>query len=179
MTHREKVQDLINSMTVEQMQEHLAEYMMNDERLMPRPIGVEVRLRETFDSSCRYDVLLLMDNGEEKEVKFRDRYSRLVYIYTLMNPKGYRRGMLKNNNYKALRQLYSLLYFAPSEPLIKSIGNDYDHFFSQAVAQSRVAIRHAYPCTKDFEIANPKQHLSKTVIPAASTVTIILDNSLQ
>lgn len=174
-----RVMNQVNAMTVDELRTRLAEYMAADEQLQPQPVGVEVRLSNIGGRAGRYDVLLLMDDGTEKEVKFRDRYSRLVYIYTLMHPQGYQRRFLQAADYRELRQLYSQLYFAPAEPLLKTIGTDFDHFFSQSVAQSRVAIRQADSRAQAFEIASPKQHAGKTLIPAAANIdNILIDNSL-
>ena len=79
------------------LKNRLAAYMMADENLVSRPIGVEVRLADTLDRSGRYDVLIVLEDGSEKEVKFRDRHSRLVYIYTLLHPQGYQRRSLRTN----------------------------------------------------------------------------------
>ena len=180
MNENMTIWNMINSMTVEEMRARLAEYMANDERLKPKPIGVEVRLRDTFERSGRYAVLLLMDDGSEREVKFRDRHSRLVYIYTLMHPKGYRRAFLMNNDLKDLRLLYSKLYFSSDEPMMKYIGEAFEQYFYQSVAQSRVAIRATIANASDFEIACPKKNNGRTLIPAArNTENIIIDNTLK
>ena len=140
----ENIKKMIESMTVDEMKQRLAEYMAADQQLAPRPIAVEVRLSNINNVRCRYDVLLIGENGQETEVKFRDRYSRLVYIYTLLHPQGYQRRLAAANNYKALRQLYTMLYFKESDALVKTIeSTDFDHFFSHYIAQSRNAIRQA------------------------------------
>jgi hypothetical protein len=114
-------------------------------------------------------------------VKFRDRYSRLVYVYTLLHPKGYQRRLAAANNYKALRQLYTMLYFKDSNALLKTIeSTDFDHFFSQYIAQSRNAIRMATPHAADFAIDRPQSNDGKVLIPfVAQGGTVILDNSLR
>ena len=170
------VTSLVNAMTDAEVRTRLVEYMSADERLQPQPVGVEIRLSENRGSS-RYDVLLLLEDGTEKPVKFRDRYSRLVYIYTLMHPEGYQRRFLQNDDYRALRQLYSQLYFTSAERLLKTIGSKFDQFFNQSVAQSRVAIRRTDSRAHLFEIASPTKHNGRTLIPAAATATII-DNTL-
>lgn len=179
MNENMNVWNMINSMTIEEMRTRLAEYMANDESLKPKPIGVEVRQRDTTGRSSRYAVLLIMSNGSEKEVQFRDRHSRLVYIYTLMHPKGYRRAFLMNNDLKDLRQLYSKLYFTSDEPMMKYVGDAFEQYFYQSVAQSRVAIRATVANASDYEIACPKKNDGRTLIPAAAkTENIIIDNNL-
>ena len=174
-----RVMNLVNAMTEEERCRRLAEYMEKDEHLKPKPIGVEVRLRDTFERAGRYAVLLLMDDGSEKEVQFRDRHSRLVYIYTLMHPKGYRGAFLMNNDLKDLRKLYSTLYFTSDEPMMKYVGKAFKQYFYQSVAQSRVAIRRTVGNAPDFEIACPKKNDGRTLIPAAAnTDNIIIDNTL-
>ena len=175
------IQTIIDSMSLEEIKLRLAEYMAADQQLAPRPIAVEVRLSNINNVRCRYDVLLIGENGQETEVKFRDRYSRLVYIYTLLHPQGYQRRLAAANNYKALRQLYTMLYFKEGDALVKTIeSTDFDHFFSHYIAQSRNAIRQATPHASDFAIDRPQSHDGKVLIPfVALGGTVILDNSLR
>ena len=174
------IMNMLDQMSVEELKNRLAAYMLADENLMPKPIGVEVRLTDDNTKSCRYDVFLLMDDGSEKEVKFRDRYSRLVYIYTLMHPKGYRSAFLKNNKLKDLCNLYSTLYFASAEPLMQYASDKFRRFFYQSVAQSRVFIRNTDPHAKDFEIGYPRNYNGRTLIPAAADPDkVIIDNTLK
>ena len=121
------IEEMLDTMSVEELKNRLAVYMMADENLVSRPIGVEVRLADTLDRSGRYEVMIIHEDGSEKEVKFRDRHSRLVYIYTLLHPQGYQRRSLKANNFQALRELFSRIYFESADPLMKAIGNDFDH----------------------------------------------------
>ena len=174
------VKKMLDAMSVEELKNRLAAYMMADEKLVSRPIGVEVRLADSLERSGRYDVLIILEDGSEKEVKFHDRHSRLVYIYTLLHPKGYQRRSLKANNYQALKELFSKIYFGSAEPLLKAIGNDFDHYFSQAVAQSRRAIRETIGDSDAFEIARPQRHGGKTLVTfAANGGNVIMDPSLQ
>ena len=114
---------MLDAMSVEELNDLLMPYM--DRRVNPHAIAVEVRLSETPGKGGRYEVLLIMQDGSEKVVKFRDRHSRLVYIYTLLHPQGYLRRSLTKDNYRALRELFSKIYFASAEPLLKAIGSDY------------------------------------------------------
>ncbi len=174
------LQARINSMSLEELRLRLAEYMAADQQLAPRPIAVEVRPSNINNVRCRYDVLLIAEDGQETEVKFRDRCSRLVYIYTLLHPQGYQRRLAAANNYKVLRQLYTMLYFKESDALMKTIeSTGFDHFFSHYIAQSRNAIRQATPHAADFAIDRPQSHDGKVLIPfVAQGGTVILDNSL-
>jgi len=175
------IREQIEKMTVEELRAHLTKYMMNDISLLPPIVAIEVRLSNINNVRCRYDVLLIAENGQETEVKFRDRYSRLVYIYTLLHPQGYQRRLAAANGYKAMRQLYTLLYFKGSDALLKTIDStDFDHFFSHYVAQSRNAIRQATPHASDFAIDRPQSHDGKVLIPfVAQGGTVILDASLR
>lgn len=177
----EKIKEMIELMTTDEMKQRLAEYMAADQKLAPRPIAIEVRLSDINNVRCRYDVLLIAENGRETEVKFRDRYSRLIYIYTLLHPQGYQRRMAAANNYKELQQLYSLLYFKDSDALVKTVeSTDFDHFFSHYIAQSRNAIRQATPHASDFAIDRPQSHDGKVLIPfVAQGGTVILASSLR
>ena len=106
---------LINKMTDAEIRQRLAEYMEKDTTLMPRLVAVEVRLCSEASAKHRYDVVLVDEEGAETIVKFRDRCSRLMYIYTLLHPQGYQRRAAAANGYQELRQLFSKLYFANSE----------------------------------------------------------------
>ena len=178
---KEMIEKMIEAMTTDEMKQRLADYMAADQQLAPCPVAVEVRLSSINNVRCRYDVLLIAENGQETEVKFRDRYSRLVYIYTLLHPQGYQRRLAAANNYTALRQLYPMLYFKGGDALMKTIeSTDFDHFFSHYIAQSRNAIRQATPHASDFAIDRPQSHDGKVLIPfVAQGGTVILDNSLR
>ena len=178
---KEMIEKMIEAMTTDEMKQRLAEYMAADQQLAPRPVVVEVRPSNINNVRCRYDVLLIAEDGQETVVKFRDRYSRLVYIYTLLHPQGYQRRLAAANNYRALRQLYTLLYFKEGDALVKTIeGTGFDHFFSHYIAQSRNAIRQATPHASDFAIDRPQSHDGKVLIPfVAQGGTVILDKTLR
>lgn len=175
------IQAKINSMSIEEVKRRLAEYMATDKQLAPRPVAIEVRLNDGNNVHCRYDVLLISEDGQETEVKFRDRYSRVIYIYTLMYPQGYQRRQVATDGYKALRKLYSQLYFRNSEALVKTVeSTGFDHFVSHYIAQSRNAIRQTTPHASDFAIDRPQSHDGRVLIPfAAQGGCIILDSSLR
>ena len=175
--------DIIDSMSVDEMRTRLAEYMAKDEQYAPHPICVEVKLRDTFSRGGRYEVILIMDDNSEQEVHFRDRYSRLIYIYTLMHPKGYQRYNVAANNYRELRHLYSKLYFKDSDALLKTIDSTDikkpGQFLNQYITQSRKAIRQASPLAEQFTIDRPQSHNGRVLIPfVANGGTVILDDSL-
>ena len=176
--------DIIDSMSVDEMRTRLAEYMAKDEQYAAHPIAVEVRLCDTIGRGGRYEILLAMDDGTEQEVRFRDRYSRLIYIYTLMHPKGFQRYSVAANNYRELCRLYSKLYFKDSDALLKTIDSTDikkpGQFLSQYITQSRKAIRQASPLAKQFTIDRPQSHNGRVLIPfVAQGGTVILDDSLR
>jgi hypothetical protein len=179
-TTNEMITNLIESMTVDEMKERLAQYMLADETVCSRPIGVEVRLKETADRQGRYEVIMLMADDSEVKVKFTDRPSKLIYIYTLLHPEGFQRRSLADNNYRPLRELFCKLYFMSDEVLLKAVEGNFDQYISQAVAQSRVSIRKAIGHVKDFEIDLPQRNSGRTVINhAAKGGIVIIDNSLR
>lgn len=165
-------------MSVEELRSRLKEYMLADEKLIKRPIAIEVRAQSAI--SGRYQVLLIQQDGTETEVKFTDRYSRLIYIYALLHPKGFQRRTVKANDYKELCKLYCQIYLKEHEPLLRSIDRtDFDHFINQAVAQSRKAVRQASPSAELFVIDRPQKHNGKTLIPFVQQGgTVIIDSSL-
>ncbi len=178
-----KIHQLIEKMSVEELKEKLAEYMENDPTLHTPLTAVEVRLCDNVNAKCRYDVILIDEEGSETPVKFRDRYSRLIYIYTLLHPQGYQRRKAADGNYRDLCHLYSLLYFKDSDALLKTIDRTDvtkpGHFMAQSIAQSRKAIRQASPFAEQFAIDRPQNHNGKILIPfAAAGGIIILDATL-
>ena len=174
------LQELIENMTPDEMKRRLTEYMMADRQLTPRPVAIEVRPCGMDSVRYRYDVLLVNEDGQKTQVKFRDSYSRLVYIYTLLHPQGYQRRKVTANNYQALRQLFTMLYFKSADALLKTIDSTgFDHFFSHYIAQSRKAVRQTTPHASDFAIDRPQSHDGKVLIPfVAQGGAVILDTKL-
>ncbi len=175
------IQTKIDSMSLEEIKQRLAEYMAADMKLMPGLVAVEVRLSPQADARCRYDVLLIDEEGGETPVKFRDRYSRLVYIYTLLHPQGYQRRVPAAKGYNELCRLYSMLYFKDSDALLNTIASTgFEHFLSHYIAQSRNAIRQASPLAESFAIDRPQSHNGKILIPfVADGGNVIIDASLR
>lgn len=177
------VLEYVNTLTTDELRARLAEYMEKDPMLHPPMVAVEVRLSSDDHANCRYEVCLIDEEGTETPIKFRDRYSRLIYIYTLLHPKGYQRRKAAVDNYSALRRLYSLLYFKDSSAVLKTIDSTDDkrpgHFMSHYIAQARKAVRQTAPYAEQFLIDRPQNHNGKTLIPfAADGGTIILDATL-
>lgn len=170
-------------MTVEELRARLTKYMMNDLTLRSPLVAVEVRLKATDNTRCRYEVLLIDEDGQETEVKFPDRCSRLIYIYALLHPQGFQRRKAAANDYLALRQLYSKLYFRDDAALLKTIRSTDEkrpgQFFCHYVTQSRRAIRETSPLAMPFAIDRPQRNNSLLLIPfVAEGGTVILDSSL-
>ena len=179
-----RIKTKIDSMSLEEMKQRLAEYMAADKNLMPGLVAVEVRLSQSRSAKCRYSVLLIDAEGGETEVQFPDRYSRLVYIYTLLHPQGYQRRQAAANNYRELRHLYSMLYFRDSDALLKTVESTDTkkpgHFLSHYITQSRKAIRQASPLAEAYAIDRPQSHNGKVLIPfVADGGTVIIDPSLR
>lgn len=173
------IKKLVDTMSVEEMKQRLYDYMLADTKLS-RPVAIEVRLKDTYTRGGRYDVLFIMENGEEVEVKFPDRHSRLIYIYTLLHRQGYQRRSLMKNNYQPLRELFSKIYFTEPAPVLKSIGDNFEHYMNQAVAQSRVAVRKAISNSESFMIDRPQRHGGKLLVSFAAEdkENVIIHNSL-
>ena len=171
---------MLDAMSVEELKNRLAAYMVAEMQLAKKPVGIEVRMSDTPDRGGRYDVLLITADGEELEVMFTDRPSRLIYIYTLMHPEGFQRRSLQANNYRKLAELYSKLYFVSAEPMLKSIEKlGFDQYINQAVTQSRVALRKTIGKSEEFEIARPQRNGGRTLVTfAANGGNVIIDNSL-
>ena len=176
--------DYVNALSIDELRARLTAYMTADKRLTTYPIAIEVRANDSAKACCRYDVLFLDENGNATTVVFPDRFSRLIYIYTLLHPKGFQRRSVANNNYRSLCCLFDLLYFKDNSALFKTVNKaesyQKGHFLSHYIAQSRKAVRKALPLADEFIIDRPQNHNGKILIPfAAEGGTIILDATLQ
>ena len=178
---RQDIQTKIQSMTNEEVREQLAKYMSADTSLMPKTTAIEVLRQESFSARCRYDVLLVDEEGHKTPVAFPDRISRLIYIFTLLHPQGYQRRAAAANNCQPLQRLYNLLYMKDSKALMKSIERTgFDQFFSHHVGRSRMAIRLATPHHANLIIDYPQKHNGKELIPFVATGgTVTIDQSLR
>jgi hypothetical protein len=180
---KERVKTLIEKMTTEELRTRLAEYMNADIRLMSPLVAVAVKPYKKYNVRCRYDVVLIDEEGRETSVEFDGRYSKLMYIYTLLQPKGYQRYMLERDNYLVLRRLFNLLFLCEDDVLLKSIKRGDMHergqFFSQNISRSRNAIRTASPFAESFVINDPRSHNGWALIPfVAQGGKVIIDESI-
>ena len=178
-----KIQEAIRQMSVEEMQERLARYMAADKEWAPKPVAIEVRHRDIKDISGSriYDVIVLKDDGTEEMIQFGDRYSKLIYIYTLLHPKGYQRRSLNKpgQSFPELASLYRAIYMADPERIIASAEKDFNHMMSMAIAFIRKAIDKMIGC-EELTIGNPRQYYGRTVIPAVyNGMEVNLDSELR
>ena len=56
------IKTVIDSMSLEEIKQRLAEYMAADKTLMPTLVAVEVRPSSINNVRCRYDVLLIAED---------------------------------------------------------------------------------------------------------------------
>lgn len=178
-----KIQDAIQQMSVEEMQQRLAEYMAADKEWAPKPVAIEVRHRDIKDISGTniYDVIVLKDDNTEEVIRFEDRYSKLIYIYTLLHPKGYQRRSLNKpaKEFPELASLYRAIFMADPGRMIACTAKDFDHMMSMAIAFVRKAIDKMIGC-EELTIGNPRQYSGRTVIPAVyNGLEVIIDSQLQ
>ena len=178
-----EIEEAIQQMSVEEMQQRLAEYMAADKKWAPKPIAIEVRHRDVNDitGSNIYDVIILKDDNTEEAIKFEDRYSKLLYIYTLLHPKGYQRRSL-NKPEKAFPELASLfraIFMADPKRLIAAAEKDFNHMMSMAIAFVRKAIGRKMGY-EELTFGNPRQYNGRTVIPAVyNGLEVIIAPNLQ
>ena len=178
-----KIQEAIKQMSVEEMQERLAAYMAADKEWAPKPIAIEVRHRDIKDISGTriYDVIVLKDDSTEEVIQFEDRYSKLIYIYTLLHPKGYQRRSLNKpeKSFPELASLYRAIFMADPERMIAAAEKDFNHLMSMAVSFVRKAVDKMIGC-EELTIGNPRQYYGRTVIPAVyDGLEVIIDSQLQ
>ena len=122
-----------------------------------------------------------MQYDTEEVIKFGDRYSKLIYIYTLMHPKGYQRRSLnkQDQRFPELASLYRAVYMADPERLISCAAKDFNHMMSMAVSFIRKAIDKMIGC-EELTIGNPRHFYGRTVIPAVyNGLEVIIDSQLQ
>ena len=167
-----KIQEAIQNMSVEEMKQRLAAYMQNDKQWAPKPIAIEVRHRDDNDivGTNIYDVIVLKDDGSEETIKFEDRYSKLIYIYTLMHPQGFQRYTLNKpqKNYPELTNLYFMIYKTNATRLIDYLTRaerNFDQMMSQSVNFIHRAFRGKLGC-EELSIGNTRHYNGRTVIPA-------------
>ena len=178
-----KIQEAIQKMSVEEMQQRLEEYMKADKNWAPKPLAVEVRHRDMKDVSGSniYDVIVLKDDGSEETIRFKDRYSKLIYVYTLMHPKGYQRRSLNKSekDFSELADLYRALFMADPNRMIAYAAKEFDHMMSMAVSFINKAFEGRIGC-EELSIGNTRHYYGKTVIPAAyNGLEVIIDSQLQ
>ena len=160
--------------------------MAADKEWGPKPIAIEVRHRNVKDVSryqylrCRYP--LKDDNSTEEVIKFGDHNSKLIYIYTLMHPKGYQRRSLNKpeKDFPELARLYRAIFMANPDRMIAYTAKDFDHMMSMAIAFVRKAIDKMMGC-EELTIGNPSSVLRSHRHPRRSTMgwEVIIDSQLQ
>ena len=178
-----KISEAIEQMSVEEMKQRLASYMAADKEWAPKPVAIEVRHRDIKDISGTniYDVIVLKDDGSEATVNFGDRYSKLIYIYTLMHPKGYQRRSLNKpeKDFSELACLYRAVFMADPDRLIAYATKNFDHMMSMAISFIRKAFEGMIGC-EELSIGNVNQYSGRTVIPAVHDgLEVIIDSQLQ
>lgn len=178
-----KISEAIEQMSVEEMKQRLASYMAADKEWAPKPVAIEVRHRDIKDISGTniYDVIVLKDDDTEEVIHFEDRYSKLIYIYTLMHPKGYQRRSLNKpeKDFSELASLYRAVFMADPDRLIAYATKDFDHMMNMAISFIRVAIKRMIGC-ENLSIGNPRHYCGRTVIPAVHDgLDEIIDSKLQ
>ena len=181
-----KIQEAIQNMSVEEMKQRLAAYMQNDKQWAPKPIAIEVRHRDANDivGTNIYDVVVLKDDGSEEFIKFEDRYSKLIYIYTLMHPKGFQRYTLNkpDKNYSELTNLYYKIYDTRATRLIDYLTRaekNFDQMMNQSVNFIHRAFRGKIGC-EELGIGNTRHYNGRTVIPAVHDgLEVIFDSELR
>ena len=178
-----RIQEAIQQMSVEEMQQRLAEYMAADKEWAPKPIAIEVRHRDIKDikGSNIYDVIVINDDESEVVINFGDRYSKLLYIYCLMHPKGFQRRSLDKpeKGFPELASLYRAIFIIEPERLISAATKDFDHTISMAISFIHKAFK-GMVYGEELSIGNTRKYSGKIVIPAVyDGLNVIIDSQLQ
>ena len=178
-----KIQETINKMSIDELRRRLAVYMAADKEWVPQPIGIEVRHRDAKDISRGniYDVIVLKEDGSEETIHFMDRRSKLIYIYTLMHPKGFHRRSLnkREEGFQELANLFRVLFMADPKLLVKSATNNFGHMMDMAISFIRRALKNMRGC-EELTIGAPSLYKGRTFIPAVyNGLPVTIDNQLQ
>jgi len=156
----------VSNMSEQQAKDLLVELIIATNNLDAAPIGIEVRLCKVITRSCSYDVVLKYQDGSETIVDFPDRRSRLMYIYTLLNPQGFKRSKLEKDP-QPLIDLYDEIFIGGSKEILRNaLTTNFERIFIQAVCQSRVPFKKLH--AEIFSIAQPTEYFGKTIIPYIS-----------
>ena len=176
-----KIQEAIQQMSIDEMKERLAVYMSQDKAWAPKPIAIEVRKRreEEISGNRIYNIIVILEDGQEVQIHFVNLKSEVLYVYALLHPRGFLRDSLDRPGYPALSKLYSLLYMADPRKLVAQAEINFDRMVSQAISDSRRAISEKLIFDEELSFGNPRHYDMMTVIPAVyNGLQVIIDESI-
>lgn len=145
---------------------------MKEEKNITIPCSIAVeRNNRTKSQGVRgyYDIVVYEGNGESNILSFHDRASKLLYVFTLLHPHGFQRRVLGRNNCSDLLALCSVLFGIKACGRIGTkLSNDFDHYISQAAAQSRRAVAESVKnpeTAMNCSLADPRKTGGNLYIP--------------
>ena len=173
-----KIQEAIRQMSSEERDTLLAAYMEKDKAWAPKPVAIEVRRREEEKISGNrfYDVIVILEDGQEVQIHFRNLKSEVLYVYALLHPRGFLRESLNRPGCPKLARLYNLLYMADPRILVNQASKNFDRMISKAISAARRSIENVLIFAEELSFGNPRHYDMKTVIPAVyDGLEVILD----
>ena len=163
-----KIQEAIRQMSSEERDTLLAAYMEKDKAWAPKPVAIEVRRREMNEVSGNriYNIIVILEDGQEVKIHFRNLKSEVLYVYALLHPRGFLRESLNRPGCPKLANLYTILYMADPRILVNQASQNFDRMISQAISIF----------AEELSFGNPRHYDMKIVIPAVyDGLEVILD----
>jgi hypothetical protein len=173
-----KIQEAIRQMSSEERDTLLVAYMEKDKAWAPKPVAIEVRRREMNEVSGNriYNIIVILEDGQEVKIHFRNPKSEVLYIYALLHPRGFLRESLNRPGCPKLANLYTILYMADPRILVNQASQNFDRMMSQAISDARRSIEDALIFAEELSFGNPRHYDMKIVIPAVyDGLEVILD----
>ena len=176
-----KIQEAIQQMSLDEIKERLAAYMSQDKAWAPKPVAIEVRKRseEKIAGNRIYNIIVILEDGQEVKIHFSNLKSEVLYVYALLHPHGFLRESLDRPGCPDLAKLYNLLYMAEPNILVTQAEINFDRMVSQAISDSRRAIAEKLIFAEELSFGNPRHYNMMTVIPAVyDGISVIIDESI-
>ena len=173
-----KILEAIRQMSSEERNTLLAAYMEKDKAWAPKPVAIEVRRREMEEISGNrlYNIFVILEDGQEVKIHFRNLKSEVLYVYTLLHPRGFLRESLNRPGCPRLARLYNLLYMADPRILVNQASQNFDRMMNQAISDARRTIEETLLFAEELSFGNPRHYDMKIVIPAVyDGLEVILD----
>ena len=143
----------------------LATYMAKDKQWAPKPVAIEVRRRAVNEivGSRIYNIIVILEDGQEITIHFSNLQSEVLYVYTLLHPHGFLRERLNKPGCPELAQLYNLLHMSDPYSLVTQASKNFDRMINQAISDARRAIEKQLVFAEELGFSRSVSSLHSTV----------------